>query len=350
MSLITRCPTCETMFRVVPDQLRVSDGWVRCGQCAEIFDASQNMLAPVGPVVDHKSDPPPRQAPPCAAPSTHVAPDAVNAHANVSDDHAAIQTKPLQTQPTPDPEPVEPLKPQAPERVVLTAPGVTEPVWVDAPLTDPQTALIDAPRRVAIGGEDSAQARPDDPHVALQMEQPAAGTQQLSFLRSDRTPSFWQRRATRIVLLLLLLALLATLAAQVLLSQRNRIAALEPATQPLLLAMCAWQGCTLSPLRQIESIVIDSSSFSRIRGDDYRLAFSLKNNAPIKIAMPAIELALTDPQDQPVIRRVIQPAEFGAVSGALSGASVWSGTLALNVKPGTQAERIAGYRLLAFYP
>lgn len=46
MSLITRCPTCETLFRVVPDQLRVSDGWVRCGQCEEIFDASLHLVAP----------------------------------------------------------------------------------------------------------------------------------------------------------------------------------------------------------------------------------------------------------------------------------------------------------------
>ena len=44
MSLITRCTACQTLFRVVPDQLRISDGWVRCGQCGEIFDAAQNLL------------------------------------------------------------------------------------------------------------------------------------------------------------------------------------------------------------------------------------------------------------------------------------------------------------------
>ena len=44
MSLITRCPACQTMFRVVPDQLRISEGWVRCGQCDEVFDASQNLF------------------------------------------------------------------------------------------------------------------------------------------------------------------------------------------------------------------------------------------------------------------------------------------------------------------
>jgi predicted Zn finger-like uncharacterized protein len=43
MSLITRCPACGTMFKVVPDQLRISEGWVRCGHCAEVFDASAHM-------------------------------------------------------------------------------------------------------------------------------------------------------------------------------------------------------------------------------------------------------------------------------------------------------------------
>src|ERR1700750_3192492 len=43
MSLITRCPACETLFKVVPDQLRISQGWVRCGQCGEIFDASADL-------------------------------------------------------------------------------------------------------------------------------------------------------------------------------------------------------------------------------------------------------------------------------------------------------------------
>jgi predicted Zn finger-like uncharacterized protein len=37
MSLATRCPACGTIFRVVQDQLKVSEGWVRCGQCQEVF-------------------------------------------------------------------------------------------------------------------------------------------------------------------------------------------------------------------------------------------------------------------------------------------------------------------------
>ncbi|GAA4352285.1 DUF3426 domain-containing protein [Variovorax defluvii] len=40
MSLVTRCPACGTTFKVVRDQLRISDGWVRCGRCSEVFDAT----------------------------------------------------------------------------------------------------------------------------------------------------------------------------------------------------------------------------------------------------------------------------------------------------------------------
>ncbi|MDB5895340.1 MAG: hypothetical protein JWQ88_2871, partial [Rhodoferax sp.] len=53
MALITRCPVCGTRFKVVPDQLRISDGWVRCGECGEVFDASaelsQGEIAPSRP-------------------------------------------------------------------------------------------------------------------------------------------------------------------------------------------------------------------------------------------------------------------------------------------------------------
>lgn len=39
MTLTTRCPGCHTVFKVVQDQLRLADGWVRCGRCAETFPA-----------------------------------------------------------------------------------------------------------------------------------------------------------------------------------------------------------------------------------------------------------------------------------------------------------------------
>ena len=43
MSLVTRCPACATAFKVVPDQLRISEGWVRCGRCSHVFDATLHL-------------------------------------------------------------------------------------------------------------------------------------------------------------------------------------------------------------------------------------------------------------------------------------------------------------------
>ncbi|MFX1679623.1 zinc-ribbon and DUF3426 domain-containing protein [Mitsuaria sp. CC2] len=61
MNLATRCTTCGTIFRVVQDQLRVSEGWVRCGRCAEVFDAREQLF-------DLERDSPPPW-PPLSAPA-----------------------------------------------------------------------------------------------------------------------------------------------------------------------------------------------------------------------------------------------------------------------------------------
>ena len=44
MSLATRCTACGTGFRVVDDQLKISGGWVRCGSCNEVFNASEHLF------------------------------------------------------------------------------------------------------------------------------------------------------------------------------------------------------------------------------------------------------------------------------------------------------------------
>ncbi|WP_322055221.1 zinc-ribbon and DUF3426 domain-containing protein [Paraburkholderia bannensis] len=43
MLLATRCPFCETVFRIQPAQLAARRGLVRCGHCQEAFDASGSL-------------------------------------------------------------------------------------------------------------------------------------------------------------------------------------------------------------------------------------------------------------------------------------------------------------------
>jgi len=45
MTLAVQCPQCLTAFKVVQDQLKVANGWVRCGRCEQVFDARSHWLA-----------------------------------------------------------------------------------------------------------------------------------------------------------------------------------------------------------------------------------------------------------------------------------------------------------------
>jgi len=44
MSMITRCPSCTTTFRVTSQQLQAHDGQVRCGQCLAVFDGLKALV------------------------------------------------------------------------------------------------------------------------------------------------------------------------------------------------------------------------------------------------------------------------------------------------------------------
>jgi predicted Zn finger-like uncharacterized protein len=44
MLLATRCPFCETVFRLQTEQLALRRGLVRCGHCQEVFDASASLF------------------------------------------------------------------------------------------------------------------------------------------------------------------------------------------------------------------------------------------------------------------------------------------------------------------
>lgn len=49
MSLITRCPQCNTAFRVQPLQLSAKGGSVRCGKCSTVFDGVSHLVTPEQP-------------------------------------------------------------------------------------------------------------------------------------------------------------------------------------------------------------------------------------------------------------------------------------------------------------
>lgn len=347
MSLITQCPACATMFKVVPDQLRISDGWVRCGQCDEVFDANAHLY----------TDPEPHPEP--------VVQEAVLADDASGDWKSSLRFANEQQETTP---PTDEATFELNEAAVLdvrdgaaaevavphgyATPFVQEPGLDDLLDLRPGHARNepDASEEVSPVLAKPAQAvEPRYAQVQVKTVEPT-DTPKLSFMRQARGASAWQRTSVRVLLSLVALVLVAALALQVVVHERDRIAATEPAAKEALLAVCAWLDCKVLPLRQIESVVIDSSSFTKVRADVYRLNFTLKSTAAIALAVPSLELTLTDLQDQAVVRRVLLASELGAGKDTLDAGAELTTAIPITVKPGSNTERISGYRLLAFYP
>ena len=44
--LLTRCPECDTTFRVTDETLKKASGQVRCGRCASVFNAYTELHHP----------------------------------------------------------------------------------------------------------------------------------------------------------------------------------------------------------------------------------------------------------------------------------------------------------------
>ena len=123
-----------------------------------------------------------------------------------------------------------------------------------------------------------------------------------------------------------------------------------PGLRAVLVALCQPLQCQVGMPRRIEAVRIDASNFTRLPPEAFRLQLTLANSDSIPVAMPAIELTLTDTQDQPILRRVLQPADLGpGTPEALPAAGEWSASVTLTVSPAA-AGSVAGYRLLAFYP
>jgi len=355
MSLITSCPACGTMFRVVPDQLKISEGWVRCGHCSEVFDASAHLtdesvlgqLAEAqgtqsAPLEAEPPAPPPPPAPPLPLPPRRAVPEQPpTVPAELSTRPAGLYERTSAPEPSPASEDPSDFFPEEVDAAL-------EPSPLDAPFVfrRPEISLSDLDQTPEPGTE--SQMLPEDlqPRSRIDDDEPIPD---VSFVRQGRRRRFWRRPFVRFLLSLLFLALAATLALQVAYQDRDRLAFAQPMLRPALERMCDVLACRLGPPRQIESIVIDSSGFNRVRNDTYRLSFTLRNTASVPVAVPAMELTVTDAQDQPLVRRVLTPADLAADSATIPAAGEWSRNVGITLAvPG--AARVAGYRLLAFYP
>jgi len=311
MSFVTRCPACATHFKVVSDQLKISDGWVRCGQCGEVFDASAQ-LATLPP--GEPEQPPPSVVPPPAVdvPTQERVPEP-------------------EFEPEPEPEPVAPPD----------AASWTEPPRQD----DAQDSMYDLPPAAEMLPPVPADNDELVANEAVLSEFP----EQVGFVRQAQRKAWWQRPVVRWSLGVLSVVLCVALLLQWVLFERDRIAALRPDLRPALEALCEPLGCRIEPLRLVQALSIDSTTLARRGNGRYALEVVLRNASLFELATPALELSLTDVRDQLLVRRVILPAELAGAPATVPA----NDTLTLRVDvliDGPVGDALAGYRTLVFYP
>ena len=306
--LATRCTACGTTFRVVPDQLRVSGGYVRCGRCSEVFNALEE-LVDLETGERHGGG---LELDPGGASIVGDGPGAYGAEAELEIAHA-----------TPKPPDAPPAPPQQEQ---------------------PAQAGLRTNFQAAVRPPEANALAPDD------IAGPALGDAP-SFVLSANRAARWRTPRMRGLLLALAALGLLGLLGQVGYEYRDLVAARYPGVRPLMEDACATLGCRVEAARSIESLSVESSGLVRVEKSSlYRLQVALRNRAGIALAVPALDVTLTDTQGRVISRKVLKLAELGTTQATIAAGQELGVQGTLQAQGEAAAQPFAGYTIELFYP
>lgn len=369
MNLATRCTACGTMFRVVQDQLKVSEGWVRCGRCQAVFNAQENLF-------DLEHDTPPPWQPPAETADTAVG-------STSTDDELASSASftPEDYRDIAEPEPLPGAHPAWSEPGLPAQEATLEPVASafdrparaegdDEPATEPALAQADSPpidAPVADNAAVTVTAADDGGGGGADAATPSTSTDASlegtpAFLRQAARNERWEQPPVRRMLWALVAVSVLLLATQVTHHFRQVIAAQHPGTLPWLQDFCGVTGCRLDTSQRIADVSIENTALTQGQGpaqsvDDaasapdsdahiLRLAITLRNRGQWTIAMPSVDLSLTGSDGELVARRSLSPRDFGVIDPQLPPGLDMPLSLRFRVAGG----RVSGYTVEVFYP
>jgi predicted Zn finger-like uncharacterized protein len=227
-----------------------------------------------------------------------------------------------------------------------------EAPYDEAALGPPTVTLRSSLALEPPGGEPSVTRERAGPAATVADDEPDP-VREISY--EERFAPVKNRRKSPIASALLVAAvplLLLALVAQAAIHWREVLAAHFPATRPVFASACAVLGCTVRPLRDVAGLSIDASDLQVDPAHRGLLILSatLRNRAAWPLAYPHLELTLTDAQDQPVVRRVLAPAEYAGGTIDVATGMPGNGELAIKLFIDASATTQSGYRLYLFYP
>lgn len=302
--LATRCTACGTTFRVVPDQLRVSGGYVRCGRCSAVFNALEELV-----------------------------------DLETGERHGGLE-----------------LDPGGASVVGDGAPGgmVEDDIEFAHPAARP-TADTHQPAPIA-----APAARQAATHSTQPAEQSTLAPEELEGVSAGDAPSFvvsanraarWRTPGMRWLLGSGVLLGLLGLAGQISHEYRDLVAARYPAARPWLEQACVALGCRVEAARSIEGLSVESSGLVRVeRSSLYKLQVALRNRSGIALAVPALDVTLTDAQGRVISRKVLRLADLGTTQATIPAGQELGVQATLQAQGEAAAQPFAGYTIELFYP
>lgn len=306
----TRCPNCQTSFRITPEQLKARVGKVRCGQCQNVFNALDSLLdeapaAPPGALHGVGAQPP----------VVHIVQEAAN--------------EPMPTIVLGE----ERNEPTLAAPPTTTAEEIAEPTVA---LSEAETIELGKASGLIMPRETTAipgYSKWVEEMVSMPLAPPAAAASRWPFI---------------LAALLLVLAL----GGQLLFHFRSEVAVAAPRLRPLLATLSQAVGAALPLPRHVELVSIETSDLQSdpTRGNLLVLSATLRNRAAYGQDYPALELALTDTQDAAIARRVFSPAEYLSPQTANREAFAANSEIAVRLWIEARETVAAGYRLYVFYP
>jgi predicted Zn finger-like uncharacterized protein len=330
--LFTRCPDCDTTFRVTDDALMKAHGQVRCGRCASVFNAYAERrdapaeaalapqadtgtvsTAPHGPATAGTSA---AAAPPGAAPPATVPPASTSAGYGAPPPSVRIAhpVHPAHDAPTQSAQP--PRRDVGGSEIPRGAAGATS----DETFGTMSVADVVAQVEIGVADEDAdtGKLEPQTPDAGisasevqqvLEGETPAASYGLLGDAPASRPRArLWTAGAA--------LALVA-LAAQSVHHYRTELVT-NAALGPLVQSTYAMLGDPVAPrwdIRQYEILdwIATAEPSTGSRGS-LRITARIKNRGPQYQPYPSVQLRLKDRWEEAVGSRVFAPAEYLAAA------------------------------------
>ncbi len=316
MNGTTRCPHCETRFKIADAQLTAHQGMVRCGHCMQSFDARPTFIPDQAATqLDQLIDE-------IGVEESFVAADGLDETETVTNVSASSTDEP-----------------ELQDEVAAEVAGSTAAESDDA---------LDFSQMVATQPAAQQESIPDATEpVDVHQSQTAPVEHEVAeeYLPVPPIRSTWPWVAGAFFLVLLLVAQSAYFF-------RVSLAAHVPGLKPALVGYCHILKCSVPLPQQSELMSIESSGLEAAPDHENEITFSalLRNRATYTLAFPVLALTLNDEQDKTLARRLFKPVDYLPASESEQTGFLINHEVSIKLRLNTAQLRPVGYRLELFYP